>query len=312
MYKKVITMTAWRRPEYTKQVIDNLKKCIGFEEYILLPTIEPEYPEVLKTFNGLSNCKMVVNNKRLGCPSNTFKALKRGFDISDFVIHLEDDTVPGIDSLKYFEWTYRTYKDDKEVFTACAYNKMKNINPENYFTVYKLRWFTPWLWCTWIDRFEEMKKNWDFNSFGPNINHKVRKNRYEIRPCIARSQNIGEHAGTYNNSGLWRKDQYNPIWINNISNTSFENLTYKCISDDFRVDEHGKIYKFNKDNIKNLIEEDNIKNYVIEGYRNILKRNPDPGGFKHYTTEIFSGRITKERFLEILRTSEEYNNKFKK
>lgn len=287
MYKKIITMVAWRRPEYTKRVVENLKKCIGFEEYILLPTIEPGHPEVVKTFDGLSNCQIIINDKRLGCGKNTLKALRRGFELSDFVIHLEDDTVPGIDSLKYFEWIYKTYKDDKNVFTAMAYNRSRNIDPKNYFTVYRSYWFTPWMWCTWIDRFEEMAKSWH-DIWGPNLNNRIRKNRCEIMPHLARTQNIGELLGANNSPAFWKKNQYNPIWVNNIPNISFENLAYSEWSN-----------------------KDNIKDYVTEGYRNILKREPDPNGFKNYFNQISSGRISKKRFLEILRTSKEYKNKFK-
>ena len=60
----------------------------------------------------------------------------------------------------------------------------------------------------------------------------------------------------------------------------------------------------NMNNRRSSTEE--IKNIVTDGYRNILKREPDPGGFEHYIHYISSGGITKERFLEILRNSEEY------
>jgi GT2 family glycosyltransferase len=50
----------------------------------------------------------------------------------------------------------------------------------------------------------------------------------------------------------------------------------------------------------------NVRDFVIYGYRNVLKREPDPGGLEHYVRYISSGGITKERFLEILRNSEEY------
>ena len=151
-------MTAWRRPEYTKQVIDNLKKCIGFNEYIFLPTIEPGNQDAVNVFKGIPNCDIIINNRILGCSPNTLKALQRGFNISDFVVHLEDDTVPGVDSLKYFEWIRDKYKDNKEIFTATAYNRINHINPQNYFTVYRFQWFTGWMWCTWIDRFEDIKR----------------------------------------------------------------------------------------------------------------------------------------------------------
>ena len=62
----------------------------------------------------------------------------------------------------------------------------------------------------------------------------------------------------------------------------------------------------NMDNRRSSTEE--IKNIMADGYRNILKREPDPGGFEHYVHYISSGGITKERFLEILRNSKEYGD----
>lgn len=52
-----------------------------------------------------------------------------------------------------------------------------------------------------------------------------------------------------------------------------------------------------------------IINVVTEGYRNILKREPDPGGLSAYTNHIKNG-MSIEKFYEILGTSEEYRQMF--
>ncbi len=219
MKRKVLTMTAYRRLDYTRQIIDNLKNCIGFEDYLLLPTIEPGYPEITKLFEDITNCEIAVNETVLGCGTNTLKAIQRGFELSDFVIHIEDDTLPGIDTLKYFEWIDKTYKNDKEIFSATAYNNTKNINqiPSNgLFTVYRRPFFNGWIWSSWRDRFEEMAKDWNFYSWDVNINKKLRKDRYEICPYLSRSQNIGEFLGAHVRPSYWREHHHTPIWINNI------------------------------------------------------------------------------------------------
>lgn len=228
MYKKVITMLAYKRPEYTKQVVDALKKCIGFDEYVLLPTLDPGYPRVLKAFEGLSNCHIVVNETRIGANLSMLQALQRGFDVSDFVIHLEDDIVPGIDSLKYFEWINQTYKDNKNIFTATAYSRETDIKPEDYFTVYKQKFFTCWLWGTWKDRFEEIEKEWNREGHLDHaMAYELLKGRCEIVPHLARSHNIGEYDSANNNTQEFYKTwHYNPVWVNNIPNISFNNLNY--------------------------------------------------------------------------------------
>lgn len=54
-----------------------------------------------------------------------------------------------------------------------------------------------------------------------------------------------------------------------------------------------------------------IKNYVIEGYRKILSRNPDPDGLSYYIRSIQRGNLTKEKFLDTLKNSNEYKTKLK-
>lgn len=57
------------------------------------------------------------------------------------------------------------------------------------------------------------------------------------------------------------------------------------------------------------MDDNEIKNIVIQGYKNILKRDPDPGGLANYINEIKKG-LTTERFYHILRNSEEYRKRF--
>ncbi len=57
------------------------------------------------------------------------------------------------------------------------------------------------------------------------------------------------------------------------------------------------------------MDENEIKDTVTQGYRNVLKREPDPGGLSNYINEIKNG-LSIERFYHILRTSEEYRQRF--
>lgn len=53
---------------------------------------------------------------------------------------------------------------------------------------------------------------------------------------------------------------------------------------------------------------EDIKDFVRNGYIEILKRRPDNDGFINYVGAIDNGIISKDKFLEILRTSDEYKN----
>ncbi len=48
-----------------------------------------------------------------------------------------------------------------------------------------------------------------------------------------------------------------------------------------------------------------IRNFVTEGYRNILRREPDSGSLSFHVHLIQTGTISKEQFLNALRNSEE-------
>ncbi len=57
------------------------------------------------------------------------------------------------------------------------------------------------------------------------------------------------------------------------------------------------------------MHEEEIRNIVIKGYKDILKREPDQDGLANYIHAIKYG-LTIERFHDILRSSNEYKEKF--
>ena len=177
-----------------------------------------------------------VNQNRIGCNSNIFKAVALGFLESDYNIHFEDDTIPGRDCLKYFEWA-KSYERNSDIFTVSAYvnsnNKTEHYRPksENPSEVFKRQWFTPWGWATWKDRFYEMKSVWDFvginGSWDCTVNF-ARKKRYEICPAISRVQNVGSENATHVPNPEWHKTHhYNEYWIESIKNyqTNFKEIS---------------------------------------------------------------------------------------
>lgn len=213
---KIITMTLWKRPEYTKRVFDALEKCEGIENYTLIVCIDPGCDEVVSIVGRAAFCAidLVLNPKRLDCPRNTRQALSRGFEQSDFVVHIEDDTVPAPDALRFFEYCAERYREDQTVFTVCAYNK-ENPPPEDYYRLFRNKWFIPWMFAVWKDRWDLIKDKFDFGrgGFGINMNKYFRGDRYEIRPRLARCQNIGRRNGRYCPSPKFHTlKQWNKYW----------------------------------------------------------------------------------------------------
>lgn len=223
---KTITISLYNRANYTKILLDSLNQCFGIDDYKILITCEPGDQSVIDLASQFRPNQTVleINQTRLGCNSNIFKSIARGFEFSDYNIHFEDDTIPGKDCLKYFEWANSQYRDDDSVFTVCGYvnsnNKTEHYRDksEDPNEICRRAWFTPWGWATWKDRFKEMRKMWDFTwkngSWDLTINNVVRRDRYEIFPAIARTQNIGAEKTTHVPSAEWHRTHHlNEYWI---------------------------------------------------------------------------------------------------
>ena len=225
---KTLSISLYNRPEYTKVLLDHLDQCFGIEYYDITICCDPGSKAVEKLAKNFrpNQTNVIVNDRRFGCNTNIYQSLAIGFSKSDYHIHLEDDTIPGKDCLKYFEWANGKYKEDKNIFTVSGYvnsdNKMecyyeKNSNVNN---VSRRCWFTPWGWATWKDRFDEMESVWDFQgkngSWDVTINE-TRKGRWELIPTVARTKNIGAEMGTHVPNAEWHKSHHlNEWWIESI------------------------------------------------------------------------------------------------
>lgn len=216
---KVITMSLYRRLDYTQQVLEALSKCDGIDEYQVFIHCEPGYPRVVEAarMSAIPNKEIVVNHKQLGCTLNINTALHHGFEHSDYVIHVEDDILFAKDALRYFEWANQKFKYDPFVFTVGGYHK-EVVSPDKFYTYRRERWFTPWGWATWRDRYEFINHIISLNStetmsWDEITNKCARGDRVQVIPLLSRTQNIGAVNGTYCPGPEWhRENQFNEFW----------------------------------------------------------------------------------------------------
>jgi hypothetical protein len=228
---KTISISLYKRPDYTKILLDHLDRCYGIEQYVTVICCEPVNSEVIDLAKNFRPNKsyVIVNPKIYGCNWNIFQCLNIGFDNNDFHIHLEDDTIPGKDFLNYCEWCNKEYINDIDIFSVSGYvnvnNKTEHYHPysENINLVHRRKWYTPWGWATWKNRWNDIKdelhkkliqqphKSWDCHL------HNIVREKYEIFPAVSRIQNIGAEEGTYVYSSEWHnKNQYNNFWIESL------------------------------------------------------------------------------------------------
>ena len=226
---KKLTISLYNRIQYTERLFQYLDECYGIQDYEINICCEPGHKpieDLARNFRP-SQTHVTVNPRRYGCNTNIFQCLAIGFSKNDYNIHFEDDTIPGKDCLKYFEWAREQYKDDKTIFTISGYvnsdNKTEHYYPpsNDILLVEKRNWFTPWGWATWKDRFEDMIKVWDFagtrGSWDATVNHVAREGRSEIFPAVARIQNIGADLGTHVPNAEWHKNNHlNTYWIESV------------------------------------------------------------------------------------------------
>ena len=217
---KVITMTACRRPEYTKQVVDSLRQCTNSSEYKFVPFCDGPHDEVIKVLESVDFCDLEVNvnERRVGHTLNTHRALSRAFELSEYVILLEDDTLLSKDFLEFHEFCSKKFKEDESVYTVSAghYNNVDKEYSEEQRSQYKRnQWFSNQGWGTWIDRWEEpggIKEGWEqpetvaenvyrtnykYGGWDGLMNKHARKGRDEILAVVSRVKNIGARDGVH-------------------------------------------------------------------------------------------------------------------
>lgn len=214
-----IGMTAYRRPEYTKRVLDGLASNPQVGEYTLFAACEPGYPEVVDLFETINfmEWNLWLNNEVVGCNVNTYYAWRLAFLSGvDFAIYLDDDTVPAPDFLDYMEWAATEYADDPEIFAVGGYNKT-DARPEQYHHVIARPWQNSWGIGTWRDRWQEMDADWNFDyqhgmTWDTYCAEFIKGDRLMIYPVLARIQNIGKYGGAHNDPATFDETQFNAHW----------------------------------------------------------------------------------------------------
>lgn len=211
---KLITTVHFNRPDYTRQCLDHLSRCVGIENYTLLAYVEPGNEEVISLLRNFSACQseVTVHPHRFGCNRNTKETLFRGFERSDYVIHLEDDVLFAPDTLLYFEWARQFH--DSNLLSISAYHR--STEPADPHLILHRLWFCPWGWATWKNRWETIQDHvtWDPPSWDCHFARQKAWPISELHPAWSRSQNIGALSGIHVPSPEWHQShQHVPSWI---------------------------------------------------------------------------------------------------
>jgi len=221
-----VVMTLCSRPAYTRKVLDALARCDDVDRFPIALLCEPVCDEVISIASEFTRLPHVhafamVGTQRVGCNVNTYSALAYGFDHHSRVIALEDDTVPGRDFLRFMDWGLTAYRMDERVLTVCGYQKTPPSEVGYRNAVVREAWFTPWGWGTWRDRWESIRDAWPRDdreiSWDTVIDKLTRRGRHEVRPMLARIQNVGAEGGAHVPSAEWHAEHHlNRHWIETV------------------------------------------------------------------------------------------------
>lgn len=201
-----VTVAAYSRPHYLTRALDGLARCRGIENCrvtVLLDKHESSDQQAeIVIGRGFG---VIAHSQRLGPCRATLEALALSFDRleSDYAVHFEDDVVPCADAIEYFLWARDQFRYDRSVFSVSGYNRVPNGLPED---VGARRWFTPWGWATWADRWRVIRQCWKCPrslSWDEYVNRAMRGRLFEVFPQISRVQNIGELGGANVNDHAW-------------------------------------------------------------------------------------------------------------
>jgi len=202
-----ITVSAYNRAQYLEQTLAALSQCDGVRDCKVTVLLDPcEETQAQVNAAAYYGFEPFVYADRQGCNLAIGKAFAHGFadPAVDFHLHFEDDTVPCRDALRWFAWARDRYRDEPAVMNVSGYQRVSNGRLAECGL---RRWFTPWGWGTWRDRWLGLAAGWEPRdpSWDVVVNHVMRAGRFEAFPTVSRIQNIGAEKGTHVPSAEWHQ-----------------------------------------------------------------------------------------------------------
>ena len=257
---KIITLAAWRRPDYFAEVVKSLENAEGIDDYLILVALDGGYPQrqtemVAILRESKLNYEIFAHEENLGCAKNTGFILKQGFERADRVIHFEDDTVLHPDCLRFLEYNLDKYEDNEAIFSITSFT-----NPQWNDICLDGDWLEPNLvgirdrftcqgWATWkrvwdeitvwfgiqfkdtmphpIPQGEDFLNHVELDDKGSWANpmaHYWRNGRYEIAPHTSFLQNIGELDGVHTHAGVYETQLHTPMFNPNQRVSDFDSF----------------------------------------------------------------------------------------
>lgn len=227
--KICVTFTAFKRLDYLKQTLDALHESFKYSN-IYLPILFSidYYDDSIKNYIqkiDWTDTTISINDPSVGCNKNTKLAITMGLNDHDAIIHLEDDTVPAKDCIKFFVENINKYYNHSDIICIGGYNRTTEPMPDMINETIQTIGFTCWGCGFWRHKSQILLENWipymnrenNSMSWDSHLNQNVfiPNNLYQIRPVISRIQNIGSNDGTWLQDPDFHKQHHHTPYTSN-------------------------------------------------------------------------------------------------
>jgi hypothetical protein len=111
----------------------------------------------IKTISGFKEVRYIFNETNLGSHKSAGNAREKILNEHDTIIRLEDDIIVSKYFLKYLNEGLEKYKNDRRIFSICAYTPNDLKIPSNYNKdIYIWARHSGWGFATWKNRWHEL------------------------------------------------------------------------------------------------------------------------------------------------------------
>lgn len=211
---RAITLTAFNRPGYLREVLESLRVNRNLDQFHLHIALEPGCAEVFEVCRSIDFIPTTIhqNVSLIGLRGNTYRLLQQVFAAGyDSVVYCEDDVVLGPDALDLALWYLNHATLPHETRCLCLHNgastvqrdpRIVNTHPINDFAPVGFVATRP-QWETFFQqRWHADAQGWDFG---------VTSGTGRIAaPNVSRSHHIGRFGGTH-----YVAEHHDPYYVNN-------------------------------------------------------------------------------------------------
>jgi hypothetical protein len=270
----IITVKAFRRPYYMKQLLSSLKNN-GIGDRKIMISVDRHMGTMSKMNEVIRQAKLnsvtVIPDRKYGCAGNMNFCFKYAFEENNYdaMIHLEEDVIIAGDYFKWMDWALEFASKDEQIFAVCPSRRLcrggskgllegniieKHFECQGGFGITRKQWeYIESLGGifgvigtipggnskNWKKKVKKIHPDgswaWPFRCY-------FLRDKFCLVPKIGRANNIGAEQGRFNISKDWHEQNvYDYMWIGNeiYRKADLSNIKYTITQKDKRWEQNS-------------------------------------------------------------------------